>query len=731
MSSHDEVEHLARPAAPVAPACAINIAATFTAEPLEPSLCFWMRELAIAARISFAPLYQVFQQLLDPTGLLATNQSGVNILLIRPEDWLRYITDVSDWPEVEAATERTRADLCQIVRQFTARSRVPLLIALCPASGLAQGEPRRAALLARLEADLLRELADMPDVLLLPSAELLELYPVPQYDNPYGDELGQIPYTEEFFAALGTQLARAIRALLAQPYKVIAVDCDNTLWGGVCGEDGALGVQIGVGHRALQAFLVAQQQAGMLICLCSKNSEADVQAVFDARADMLLRPEHLSLRYVNWDAKSQSLRAIAQSLGVGLDSVLFLDDSPLECAEVRAACPQVLALQVPAEPELAAFVRHLWPADRTRVTEDDRQRAARYHEQAQRERFRQETTSLGDFIDGLGLEVTIQPLEVAHLDRAAQLTQRTNQFNLTTVRRTSAELAALLREGVGAQVVHVRDRFGDYGLVGVLIYGGDGEALLVDTFLISCRTLARGVEHQMLAWLGREAQARGLAQVALPFIPTAKNLPAQRFLDGLGEVACAQVGGAARYQLPASAAAAASYSPAPHEAPAPADAEGAAPAPQGAALATWAVFQRIATQLNAVGPIMAAIRQAQADQAQAPQRYVAPHTETEQTVAAMWAELLGVERVSADAQFFDVGGHSLRLVQFMVRVRDRFGVELPMQVLISGSFTIVDAAQLIERCRIEQADEQDLEALLTQLDGLSDEEIAALLAEQG
>jgi acyl carrier protein len=233
--------------------------------------------------------------------------------------------------------------------------------------------------------------------------------------------------------------------------------------------------------------------------------------------------------------------------------------------------------------------------------------------------------------------------------------------------------------------------------------------------------------------------------VILPFAPTAKNQPARTFLEQLPGVTREQHGADVRYTLAADTAATVSYRPDQRAAETIAeDSASTAPARQ----ADWQVFQRIAGELYDVTQINAAIRQAQsaptgsttteadvssAIPGMAPQRtqqYIAPRGETEQMIAEMWSELLGVERISSDEQFFDIGGHSLRLVQFMVRVRETFGVELPMQTLINGSFTIADAAQLIERCRIEQADEGDLVDLLAELDGLSDDEIAALLADQ-
>ena len=231
-------------------------------------------------------------------------------------------------------------------------------------------------LVDELEAALAAELR-AAGAQVITSAELLATYPLSSWDDPAADELGHIPYTEELFAALGAMIARRVRAFVAAPYKVLALDADNTIWSGVVGEDGADGVVIDEGREALQRFALAQRDAGMLLCLCSKNVEEDVAEVFRRRA-MPLRQEHLVTSRVNWAPKSENLRSIAAELGLGLEAFIFLDDSLVECAEVRANCPEVLTVQLPAgSAEAAALLRHVWAFDRWKVTDEDKRRLVR------------------------------------------------------------------------------------------------------------------------------------------------------------------------------------------------------------------------------------------------------------------------------------------------------------------------------------------------------------------
>ncbi len=264
-------------------------------------------------------------------------------------------------------------------------------------------------------------------------------------------------------------LARKIFALQSYPYKVIALDCDYTLWSGICGEDGVAGVKIDPPFRGLQEFIVAQQAAGKLICLCSKNQEEDVFAVFDQHQDMVLKRHHLVNWRINWESKSENLKALATELQLSLDSFIFIDDNPVECAEVRANCPEVLTLQLPEQPDrIPQFLEHYWAFDQLQATEEDQQRTNLYQQNVQRQRLQQDSFSFSDFLAQLNLEIEISPMQNEQLSRVAQLTQRTNQFNLTTIRRSEAEIQQLCNlERLECRVVKVKDRFGDYGLVGL------------------------------------------------------------------------------------------------------------------------------------------------------------------------------------------------------------------------------------------------------------------------
>lgn len=674
---------------------ALAIAATFTAEPLEPVLAFWKRELGWGDEIHFAPFGQVFQSLLDPAGIFAINPQGVNVVLIRPADW-------------QGDDHGTR--LIEAIESYSARITAPLIVAICPP---VQGiDP---ALVARVTA--------LPGVHLIGPAQVNVLYPVEQPYDPAAEQLGGVPYTPQYFAALATLLARTIDALRRPPYKVIVLDCDNTLWLGTVGEDGPDNIVIDEPRRQLQEFMVAQQAAGALLCLCSKNNEEDVREAFRMHPEMPLRWEHLVAWRINWESKSANLTSLAQELNLGADSFIFLDDDAKECGEVQARLPAVLTLPLPHEScEIPRFLRHVWAFDRLRATAEDRQRTAAYQQSRQRQNLAERSTSLADFLRALKLEVRISPATAEQAPRIAQLTQRTNQMNASTARRTESEIRALMANPAWhCFAVQVCDRFGDYGLVGVILCRTEADTLTADTFLLSCRALGRGVEHRMLAHLGKVALARGLQKVDVPFRESAKNLPALSFLQS---IAPDQLG---VFRFAAEELSRLTYQP---PEIAPVQQVQSAPAPNAGERA-FDEYVRIARELSRAGDVLEQVH-AQQKRERVEIRAVTspPRTPLEEQVAALWADVLHLPSVGIDEDFFDLGGHSLLAVQLLSRVRQTLGVEVPLDVVYSGTLTVAELAKAIELQELSQVDAAEYAALLAELEDLSDEEVRQLLAQE-
>ncbi|MFJ9948568.1 SDR family NAD(P)-dependent oxidoreductase [Kitasatospora sp. NPDC091207] len=517
----EEVEEREAAVVPAPPRRGVlAVAATFTTDPLRPVLEHWIDRLGLGLDVRLTPYGQVFQQLLDPASEFARNRQGCNVVLVR----------LADWPQGSEGS-RTVDEFATAAAAAAATSAVPLVILLCPAPPAIASA--REAELGAAQARLRAAVDGSAGLHLVEEAHWSGPYPVPDHYDAAREEHAHIPFTPPAMAALGTAVVRHVHALIAPPFKVLVLDCDNTLWAGVCGEDGPDGVRLTAAHRAVQRWAVDQHDRGVLLCLCSKNSEEDVDEVFARRAELELRPEHIAARRIDWQPKPANLTALAAELGLGLDSFVFLDDNPVEVAAVRAAHPQVLALRLPADADqVPGFLQRIWAFDRPTVTAEDRRRTSMYRAGRERERLRGSAATLADFVSGLQLRTDIHRARPDQFDRVAQLTQRTNQFNLSGIRRTETELRAALADGADCWVVEAADRFGDYGLVGAAITRPRPEGLELDTFLMSCRVLGRGVEHAFLAGIAQGAAAEGGAgSLVATLRPTGRNTPVRPFLE--------------------------------------------------------------------------------------------------------------------------------------------------------------------------------------------------------
>jgi amino acid adenylation domain-containing protein/FkbH-like protein len=676
----------------------LTVAATFTCEPISESLEFWTQELQLPSIIKFAPYNQVFQQLLDPTSLLRTNPSGLNVIMIRLEDWAKSGSgpDKSNLSDENIA--RTVGEFISAIKPAAAQSSTPYLVCICPPSPVFAGEPGRAELLVRMEEQLRGTLEEAGGVYLLTTTELKHWYPMTDVYDAGSDELGHVPYTPVFFSTLGTAIARKLFTLNRPGHKVIILDCDQTLWSGVCGEDGAKGIKLDRPRLELQKFMRAQRDSGMLLCLCSKNNEEDVLEVFSQRLDMPLRQEHFASFRLNWSAKSENLKSLAQELGLGLDSFIFLDDNPVECAEVEANCPEVLTLQLPENPVLIPrFLEHCWVFDHLKITEEDRRRSDFYHQDLQRETLRRQAPSLSEFLAGLELEVSIEPIAVAQRARVAQLTQRTNQFNLTSRRFTEGQLQQALTRCQGLSV-HVRDRFGDYGVVGVILYEVKSKCLKVDSFLLSCRVLGRGVEHRMLAHLGALAREHNADYLDVHFVRTERNKPGLDFLESVGGVFKQALNGGYVFRFPARFAAEVVFHPMVSET----EAEGLKTVSiwrVGAGSGSARKFdacRRIA--LEACDPVVIheKIQAAQVLRQAASLSYTAPQTDLECRLCRLWENLLHVNKVGLDDNFFALGGHSLLAVRLFAEIEKLTSRKFPL-ITLFGSPTVRELNKVLSR----------------------------------
>lgn len=364
-----------------------------------------------------------------------------------------------------------------------------------------------------------------------------------RFDDPRTWHIGRVAYTRQAMRAIAGEYMRVVRAAKGRNKKCVVVDADGTLWGGIVGEDGVDGIRIGRSFPGsaffdFQQALLALRNRGILLALCSKNDPELVAEVFARRGgDMPLGLEHFASVRVNWSDKAQNIREIAAELNIGLDSLVFVDDSAFETALVAELLPAVHTILLPGDPvEYRDVLAGCHLFDALTFSDEDRRRSEMYAAERQRRVEQQSSAmSVADYLRALDMEAAIDRVDDRSIARVAQLTQKTNQFNLTTRRHTESDIRSLAAsENHDVYAVRLRDRLGDSGIVGVVILRHDGERSHVDSFLMSCRALGRGVEDALLGASLRICVRRGSREVIGQFIPTDRNGRASEFYPAHG-----------------------------------------------------------------------------------------------------------------------------------------------------------------------------------------------------
>jgi FkbH-like protein len=327
------------------------------------------------------------------------------------------------------------------------------------------------------------------------------------------------------------ELAHLVVSLRRGPKKVLVLDLDNTLWGGVIGDDGLNGIEIGdtsprgEAFKAFQHYALSLTERGVLLAACSKNDEGIAREAFEKHPEMVLRSHHFAAFKANWNPKSDNLVAIAEELNLGLDSFVFVDDNPAEIEIVRQFCPQVTTILLGPDP--SSYVATLQDArlfEPTQLTKEDALRVEQYRVEADRRALLATSTDMESYLVSLEMVGRVNRLDDADLPRATQLINKSNQFNLTTIRRSEAEVRALAASARhGCFTVRLEDRFGDHGLISVLLTEAKGEDLVVDTWVMSCRVLKRGVEDVVVNEIASIAREKGCRRIVGTYLPTAKN----------------------------------------------------------------------------------------------------------------------------------------------------------------------------------------------------------------
>ena len=533
----------------------VAILSTVAAQLLQPFLIVEGARRGLRIAPWFAPFGQLEVPVLETNGPLYVGKPEAIVVLARleelaPELFERFSAGAQELSALlEAVAGRLRDLLCS-VRE---RSAAALFVAnFAPAEHLAAGvgdamlESSQTASIQKINALLAGACRAVPGAFVFDFARVVAEHGLRGWYDARLFAMARQPWSIAAQIATAGALARTIRAAVMAPAKCLVVDADNTLWGGIIGEDGMGGIALGDEYpgnvfKSFHKYVRTLKERGVLLALVSKNEEADVLAVLDRHADSILRRADFAAWRINWREKSVNLREIATTLNLGLDALVLFDDNPFEREEVRQALPEVTVLDVPADPlQFIATIAESTAFDQLTFSAEDQQRAGLYRQQQARAEASQAAASPEEFLAGLEMVATIGPVGPETLPRVAQLLAKTNQFNLTTRRHTAAQLAEMIAAGAVALWLRLADRFGDHGLVGVALARPREAQWVIDTFLLSCRVIGRGVETALLAQLAASVKARGGEEIVGEYLPTAKNGLVGDFYPQHGFMSCGE-----------------------------------------------------------------------------------------------------------------------------------------------------------------------------------------------
>ncbi len=492
----------------------------------------------VALELVTTPYDQVMQQALDPASAVNTAQLDA-VLIAIDHRWLNLdCASLTEAPEqrVSAAMQRLRA----VVDGVKEHGRTPVILQTLPTPPqmlFGSFDRRVAGTVRSMVNEVNRAIAEMANETgsyLLDTAALAERVGTDLWFDPVQWFSFKLPFSAECYGIYADMLGRMLGAIRGKARKCLVLDLDNTIWGGVIGDDGIEGIQIGQGSARGEAFLSVQRMAlelrdrGVILAVSSKNTDSVARGPFKDHADMLLRENHIAVFQANWIDKCSNLEAIAKTLNIGLDALVLLDDNPAERAQVRAGLPMVAVPELPDDSSWFAW--HLMAAgyfEAVSYSSEDRLRAESYVSDAQRANIMAKARNLGDYLTSLEMVIKFSPFDVKGRQRIAQLINKTNQFNLTTRRYTEAEVAGMeVDESVFTLQVRLLDKFGDLGMIGVVIcrpHIDDPQAWNIDTWLMSCRVLGRSVEQAMLAQVASEGAKRKVNRLIGHYLPSAKN----------------------------------------------------------------------------------------------------------------------------------------------------------------------------------------------------------------
>ena len=701
----------------------IDILGTFVVQPLVDTLENWAEHFQHDCSFTSLEYGQLFQHLLQSKS--GTSEADFHILVFAVRDLLpeSQLTDQSD-----GTIHPNIKEFIDAVRSGVSGSAGNWFVVRCPDPN--HGSPGHRQQYDSQADHITNAFNHNSRVLQIDASDLSAMYDVDVCFDEISDKHGHIPYTESYYSAIGAAVYRYIRGYLGSTYKLIVTDCDGTLWEGVCGEIGAEEISLDPEHIWLQQFLKNKKEAGMLLAICSHNDSEDVEKVFSQRKDFVLTYDDFTKTRIDWHPKKHSVRQIAEELGIALSSVIFLDNDPVQRDQLRTSLPQTLVPELPADSsQWPNYLGHVWAFDVPTNTAESNRRHSYYRNHAAREEVRANSESYSQFLKKLQLNISINQATEVDVPRIFELVNRVTQFNINATRYSESEIRAMISSNnEGWIVTHVKDRFGDYGLVGALAFKLESVACRVSAFLLSCRALGRGVENRMIQTLGELCQKHGAATLKFDVAKTTRNYPGLAYLKYLGMgTSDVHLG---EYEIASQVATEKSntdwdwqenidlhQSNKVHD-PSPSVSYSQDPdsvSENSLILSAAEILSRSDSSVTLSG-------------SQIP---FTANCDTEMRILKIFHELLGKEDIDIDEEFFEAGGHSLLVIRLLSRIKRDFNVDLPIRMLFMERLTVSNLASIVKNCATLEQNSAELESIKNALDSFSDKELESLFGNIG
>lgn len=492
----------------------ILLVGTFSTVGIQESLFKWSEKLTLPYVVESLPDSVMDFELIDEKSLF-NNNTGINILLVR-------MVDYSTCEKTDAFIKNLKISASYCLAK--------IIVCVCPSYENEFLYKKDPVVLIK------NAIKNYSNIIFVDLSKKLTKEESSKIYDAFSEQEAKLPYTEYFDIGFSLMLLKKIYGVIHNNYKVLVVDCDNTLWTGVCAENQINEISLSDANIFLQKKLVSLHKKGFIIIVCSKNTETDVRNVFKNHPDMLLSEQHVTAWKVNWASKHENIKKIASTLNLPLSSFIFIDDNLIECHEVELFLPEVLTINYVNEyRSLKKLLNDLWAFEKTIVSKQSSNRAIWYENHLEREKIKDRSTSLKEFIDSLDLEIKISCAELEDINRISELSYRVTQFNFSNRSYSENTIKAILLNEPGVIKVDLSDKYGNYGTVGGIIIEQKDDHLFVVALFLSCRALNRGVEYEMVNFLGKLADSLNLQYIIFEFKETCRNLPAKQFLDFLSE----------------------------------------------------------------------------------------------------------------------------------------------------------------------------------------------------